>query len=104
MADELLIEAKEFIEYQKKEIAKEVKKGKKSIAIPFSSILEFSHKLADKLLERPEETLAMLGFVLDELGFGKGLKIRLTELPKSQEVMIREIRSHHIGKLLSIEG
>ncbi|MEM2932718.1 MAG: minichromosome maintenance protein MCM [Candidatus Pacearchaeota archaeon] len=104
MQSEFLLEAKEFIESQKKEIIKEIKKGKKSITLSFNSILEFSHKLADWILEKPEEGLANLGFALDELGIVKGVKIRFTDLPFSQEIKIREIRSQHIGKLLCIDG
>jgi replicative DNA helicase Mcm len=102
--EDLLVELKEFIESNKKEIVKQIKKGKKSIAISFQSILEFSHKLADALLDKPEETLGFFNFAIEEAGLAKDVKVRLTDLPKSQEIKIREIRSQHIGKILCIEG
>ncbi len=104
MEEKFLIESKEFIESQKKEIAKQIKKGKKSITISFQRLLEFSHELADFLLEKPEEAIATLGFALDESGLIKGGRIRIVDLPKSQEIKIRELRSTHIGKFLCIEG
>ena len=104
MQEDFLLEAKEFIESEKRKIVRQIKKGQKSIIISFNDILEFSHKLADYLLEQPEEALATLGFALDELDIAKDAKIRLVDLPKTQEIKIREIRSRHIGKLLVVEG
>ncbi|MEM4648006.1 MAG: hypothetical protein QXO12_01695, partial [Candidatus Pacearchaeota archaeon] len=104
MEEKILIEAKAFIENYKKEIIKQIKKGQKSVIIPFNEISEFSHELAEYILENPEEALATLGFILDEMDIGKNIKIRLTNLPKSQEINIREIRSKHINKLIVCEG
>ncbi|MEM1577568.1 MAG: minichromosome maintenance protein MCM [Candidatus Pacearchaeota archaeon] len=104
MEEKILIEAKAFIENYKKEIIKQIKKGKKSVIIPFNEISEFSHELAEYILENPEEALATLGFILDEMDIGKNIKIRLINLPKSQEINIREIRSKHINKLIVCEG
>lgn len=104
MAEDFLIEIREFIEHNKKNIVNQIKKGKKSVIVSFDDIVEFSHKLADYILEKPEEAIANIGFVLDDLEIGKDVKIRLIDLPKTQEIKIRQIRSKHIGKLLCIEG
>ncbi len=104
MEEEILLEAKEFFEANKKKIAKYIKKGEKAVRASFSDIADFSPKLADALLEKPEETLALMSLALSELGLIEDARIRLEDLPKSQEVMIREIRAKHLGQLLSIEG
>jgi len=103
MKEELFIEAKNFFESIKKNVVEQIKKGK-SILVSFDDIINFSHNLADYILENPEEAIAMLEIALNELYMEKDLKIRFTNLPKTQEIMIREIRSKHIGKLLCIEG
>jgi replicative DNA helicase Mcm len=103
MKEEFFIEAKKFFESIKKEVINQIKKGK-TIYLSFDEIIAFSHSLADYILENPEEAIAMLEMALNELYMEKDLKVRFTSLPKTQEIMIREIRSKHIGKLLAIEG
>ena len=58
MAEDLIIEAKEFFEYYKKEIGNHAKKGEKAVEVSFQDIASFSHVLADQLLVKPEEILS----------------------------------------------
>jgi replicative DNA helicase Mcm len=104
MAEDLIIESKEFFEYYKKEIGKHAKRGEKAIQVSFQDIASFSHMLADQLLSKPEEMLAILELALDEIGLITKAKVRLIELPKSQEVRIREIRARHLGQIIVIDG
>ena len=93
MAEDLIIESKEFFEYYKKEIGKHAKKGDKAIQVSFQDIASFSHVLADQLLLKPEEMLSIFELALDEMGLISRAKVRLVELPKSQEVRIRREES-----------
>jgi len=102
--EDFIAEAKEFFEYYKKEIGKSTKEGKKSIYISFHDIASFSHNIAETLLQQPEETLALLGTALDESGLIANAHIRLLDLPSTQRVKIRDIRSEHLNKLISISG
>lgn len=104
MAEDLLIEAKEFFEYYKKQIGKYAKKGSKAIQISFSDIAKFSHTLTDELLLKPEDVLAILELALEETGLIKKARIRLTDLPSSQHIKVREIRSKHLNQLIEVEG
>lgn len=104
MAEDLIIEAKEFFEYYKKEIGKHAKKGDKAIAVSFQDLASFSHVLTDQLLAKPEEILSILELALEEMGLISKARVRLIELPKSQEIRIREIRAKHLGQLIVIEG
>jgi replicative DNA helicase Mcm len=104
MAEDLIIEAKEFFEYYKKEIGKHAKKGEKAIKVSFQDIASFSHVLADQLLLKPEEILSILELALDEMGLVSKARVRLIDLPKSQEIRIREIRAKHLGQLIVVEG
>jgi len=103
MEEELFIEAKNFFESIKKNIVSQIKKGK-TVYLSFEDIIEYNYKLGDYILENPEEAIAMLELALNELFTEKDLKIRFTNIPKTQEMLIREIRSRHIGKILCIEG
>ena len=103
-SEDLLIEAKEFFEYYKKEIGKHIKKGERAVHVSFQDIASFSHSLADSLLNNPEEVLAILELALEEIGLVTKARVRLLDLPESQHLKIREIRAKHIGQLISVEG
>ncbi len=101
---DLELEAKNFFESYKKEIGKSIRKENKVIYIDFKSLAKFSPNIADKIIETPEEILAILENVLDETGLLKGSRIRLVDMPQSATVKIREIRAKHLDQLIVIEG
>ncbi len=84
--EELIAEAKEFFESYKREIGRSAKEGKKSISVSFQDLAANSHQLSEELLQRPEEILQLLELALDESGLITNVKVRLTELPSTQEV------------------
>ncbi len=104
MPEDLIIEAKEFFELYKKEIGKYAKKGKKAITVNFQDIASFSHILADELLSKPEDVLSILELALEEIGIIKKARVRLIDLPDSQNLKIREIRAKHLGQMITVEG
>lgn len=102
--EDLLIEAKEFFELHKHEVGKGMKKGEKTVQISFQDISLFSHTLADQILSKPEEMLAILEIALDEIGLASKARVRLTEMPDSQKIPVRELRAKHLNQLIVIEG
>jgi replicative DNA helicase Mcm len=102
--EDLLTEAKQFFEYYKKDIGKSIKKGTKSIEISFQEIASFSHELSDHILLSPEDLLQILELALDEMGIATNARVRLTDLPSTQKVMVRNIRAKHLNQLISVEG
>ncbi len=102
--EDLLTEAKQFFEYYKKDIGKSIKKGTKSIEISFQEIASFSHELSDHILLSPEDLLQVLELALDEMGLATNARVRLTDLPPSQKVMVRNIRAKHLNQLITVEG
>ncbi len=103
--DELLLEAKGFFETHKKQIGENAKSGERVIRIDFGSLTEHSPELAEKLLERPEETIQILELALEELEWApKNPRARFKTISKTQEIKIRNIRAKHLGKLIGIEG
>ncbi len=102
--EDLINDAKEFFESYKKEIGKFAKEGKKVIQVSFHDLSSFSHELSESLLHQPEDTLKLLEVALEETGLISGAKVRFLDLPHSQTVKIREIRTKHLSKLIMIEG
>jgi len=102
--EELIIEAKNFFESYKKELGESLKKADNVIYLDFIKLTEFSNKLADEILSNPEETIGLIELAVEESGLVKNARVRLKNLPKIQEMKIRNIRSKHLNELIVIEG
>ncbi|MEM4703436.1 MAG: minichromosome maintenance protein MCM [Candidatus Pacearchaeota archaeon] len=102
--EDLLLEAKEFFEYYKQEVGKYAKKGQKAVQVSFQDIISFSHDLAEYILNKPEEAIALLELALEELGLIISPRVRFIDLPDSQSVKIRDIRAKHINQLIVLDG
>lgn len=90
-----------------KNILENYSKGIKSVIIDFADISRFNPELANLIIEDPEEILKAAKLALEQFDIGQELKlfeIRLKNIPESQRIAIRDIRSNHIGKLIHIEG
>jgi len=88
-------------------LVEQAQNGKYFIKVNFTDLSMFNPNLAEMLLEEPEEVikaaeLAIEGFDLP--GEKKAIKVRLDNLPKNQSILIRNIRSEHLGKFLFFEG
>lgn len=89
------------------ELVRQVSKGQKFIKLDFNILSKFNPELADLLLERPEDTIKAAELSIDNFdieGDKKSFKVRFFNLPASQKMLIRDIRSNHLGKLIAIEG
>ncbi len=102
--EDLILEAKNFFEYYKKEVGDSLRKGSKVIYIDFMTLTEFSSKLSDEILENPEETNALIELAIEESGLVKNVRVRFFNLPGSLQEKIRNLRSKHLDKLIVIEG
>ncbi len=99
---------KEFFEaVYNKELLEAVSAGKTSLHVDFAKFSAFDPRLAVDLLESPEEAIKAAELSIRETELPseiKNFRVRVHNIPESQRLMIREIRSNHIGKLLAIEG
>ena len=102
---------KKFQEYLEKnhrtEIVEKVRKGEKFLLVDFNTLSIHNPELADELLESPEEVIKAGELALEQFeveGDIKSFKIRITALPDSMEIMIKDIRSKHINKFLFVKG
>jgi len=92
------------INYQK-EIFSIIKEGKKSISVNFNDIVQFDHDLAEEILNEPEETITAMEIALSQFEIpGNLVRIRISNIPESQNIKIKDIRSEHLNKLIAIEG
>lgn len=102
--EEILVEAKNYFEAHKKEILEAKKEGGKAVFLDFGSISEFSKQLPDEILENPEETQQIMEQALEQSPLIDSVKVRFENLPESQVIKIRELRSKHLNKLIAVEG
>ncbi|MFH1522062.1 MAG: minichromosome maintenance protein MCM [archaeon] len=103
--DNFLSEAKEFFEVNRKELGKIAKAGEKIVSVNFEDFSAHSPELAGNLIDRPEETIQLLEVALEELEWAPNdARVRLTSISHQQELLIRYIRSKHLGKMIAIEG
>ncbi len=101
---ELEKEAKEFFQNSKKEIIRSVKNDQ-VVPLDFYHLSKFSPMLSEKLVETPEEIIALLELCLEEQAYlPKPPRIRFTSLPDSVKIKIKEIRAKHLDQFITIEG
>lgn len=106
---EVTEQIKRFVEFfeqnYKTALLEKIRKGDKFIVIDFSALSKFDPDIADALLEKPDDTLEIMESAVKEVvEVDKKFNVRISNLPKSQKIMMRNIRSEHIGQLLMMEG
>ena len=107
-AQEQIDRFKDFIkEFYLPELLEKARKGRRSIVFDFRELAKFEIQLSDELLEDPEEVLKSAGIAIDQFDLpesAKNIQVRISHLPKSHNVMIRNIRTEHLGNFITIEG
>jgi len=102
--EDLLIEAKNFFDSHKKELGESIRKGNNIIFLDFMKLTEFSNILSDEILANPDETLRLVELAIEESGLVSDVRVRLFNLPKSQDIKVRNIRSKHLNEMIVLEG
>ncbi len=74
-----------------------------ALAADFSELDRFDPIMADMLLEDPQNILAEINKSATDIA-GEKLTVRIRNLPERRNIRIRNLRSRHMGKLLSIDG
>jgi replicative DNA helicase Mcm len=102
---------KKFQEYLEKyhasEIAEKARKGEKFLNIDFVQLSMFDPEITEELLEEPEEVLKAGELALEQFevkGDLRNFNIRIMNVPESMEIMVKDVRSVHINKLLYMQG
>ncbi|VVB82418.1 Minichromosome maintenance protein MCM [uncultured archaeon] len=102
--EELIIEAKKFFDFYKKDFGKSIRKGSNVVNLDFMNLTEFSSKLPNEILANPEDALRLIELAIEETGLIRNARVRLVNVPKSQEIKVRNIRSRNLNEMITIEG
>lgn len=104
--EELIIESKKFFNFIKKDLGKQLKQRKGNVIINFMDLVLYSIPLSENLLCNPEETFKLLQIALEESGLvnPNEIRVRVINLPTSQNISIENLRSKHLDELIFIEG
>ena len=98
----------EFLEKNyKAKLAEKVRKGEVFLEVDFSKLAKFDPEIADIILEQPEDLIKAFELSVEQFDLSKDVenfKIRLANLPESQNIMVSEIRSKDLNKLFMIKG
>ena len=89
------------------ELLEKVRKGENFIYVDFGKLSLFDPELAGMLLDQPEEIIEAANMAVKQFDFNKDIKnfkIRMFNLPKSQDILIRNIRSVNISKIICLQG
>jgi replicative DNA helicase Mcm len=70
--------------------------------IDYFDLDKFNPNLAENLLENPEEILDLFNEVIKE--FDLDIEIQFKNLPKTQNIRIRNLRTKHLNKFITVEG
>jgi replicative DNA helicase Mcm len=84
-----------------------INEDQESLLISFFDISEFDVELGEQLLAYPEDVMKIMEQTLKQFyeeEDSKFLRVRLTTLPATEKIMIRDIRAEHLNKLMIIEG
>jgi len=106
--EQLIARLRKFIEtYCYDDLLKNVKHGKQFLLVNYSELSKYDYKLSEALLDKPDDYIAVFEDAIQEFdvpGAKYPIRIRFTDLPVSQFVPIRNVRSKHLGKVIAIEG
>ncbi len=95
----------EFFETAYKKIFYDlIEKGKKALIIDFNELSKFDPELAEQLLNEPEDISRAAELAIEQFDLPSSFKVRLGNLPQSQSIKIRDVRSEHLGRLITFEG
>ncbi|MBI4149995.1 minichromosome maintenance protein MCM [Candidatus Woesearchaeota archaeon] len=98
----------EFVQlHHHTELLEKISKGEEFLTIDFAELSKFDPDLANALLDQPEEVIKAAELSIHEFDLPtkvKDFRVRFYNLPESQWIMVRDIRSEHIGKIVATEG
>ncbi len=102
--EDLILEAKNFFDAHRKELAQSFRQEEGVVALDFQKISQFSPILAEAINETPEQSIALMENALEESGLVKKARLRFLDIPKTSFIKIREIRARNLDQLIWIEG
>jgi len=105
--NQLIGKFQDFIEkYYLTALTDNLRKDKNYIIIDFNDLSKYNFELAERLLDQTEDIIFVAELAIEKLDLenSEGTKVRFINLPPSQQLMVKNIRSQHYHKLYSIDG
>lgn len=95
-----------FSERYFQEVAEAVRDGKDSVVVEFEELDIFSPEITDYLRENPVSAVdaAEEGIQSHEQITEEDFSVRFVGMPDEDKVMLKNLRSEHIGKFIPVEG
>ncbi len=94
-----------FTERYEDEVIQAEKRGDESVVIKYEAVDRFSFELTEYLKDNPEQGIAAAeeGVLAIEL-LESEMSIRFVNMPEEDYVLLKNLRSEHIGKFVPVEG
>ncbi len=89
------------------EILESFQKGKQSVVIDFNSLSQFNIKLAEELLDDPENILKAAEIGIEHFDIPELMKtfsVRIDNIPRDCEIPISKLRAKHLNNFICIKG
>jgi replicative DNA helicase Mcm len=102
--EELLLDAKNFINSYKNKLGESLRQENSIAIIDFEELTTFSPVLSEELIINPETTLRILEQAIEEIGLESNVRVRLTHLQESHLTYIRNLRAKHLDTMILVEG
>ena len=95
-----------FSEVYFQEVVEAVKDGRDAVVVEFEELDMFSFELTDYLRENPVSAVdaAEEGILSHEQITGEEMSVRFVDMPDEDKVLLKDLRSEHIGKFIPVEG
>ena len=96
-----------FRQFYENDLMAAAAQGKKTLVVDFTLLDKFDPSLADKLLNDPVEIMEQARQAIMNIDLPEGsvkMEPRFKNLPEQQNIRIRNLRSEHVGKFVSIDG
>jgi len=98
---------KDFLEtVYPEELNETIKLGKQSIVLDFKELSKYEVEITEQLLNDPLEVIQNFEMALDQIDVagGKNIRVRFKNLPETQKILIRNIRSINLDEFMVVEG
>ena len=94
-----------FREKYSEEVASVVSEGKRAVVVDFNDFSKFDSQLADTVLDHPNEGVDAAEEAVSNLPVVESdLLVHFENLPSTEFVVIRNLRSRHIGSMIGVKG
>ena len=79
------------------------------LVIPYETLERFDPELFDHFLDKPEECLQAAEEAMSNIDLGteeleKKVPLRIMDIPDTEKIMIKNLRSYHLSKFIGVEG